>query len=114
MRKDAGTLMGAANLGVCIEPVRGGWVALGSGGYEWVFLSLAIFAAMNILAIGWTFPETARNVVGDGNIDPGTWGKTWLSVFGLWFVGRKEGNWPWKMEEIWKSPGKSGKNRLHC
>lgn len=35
--KMLGPLMGAANLPVCIGPVIGGWVALGSGSYEGVF-----------------------------------------------------------------------------
>jgi len=28
-------------------------------------------------------------VVGTGSIERGVWGKTWLSVLGLWLVGRK-------------------------
>ncbi|MCJ1244024.1 hypothetical protein MMC30_001221 [Trapelia coarctata] len=87
--KMLGPLMGAANLAVCIGPVIGGWVALGSGSYEWVFWSLVIFGGINLLAIGWTFPETARNVVGNGSIIPGVWGQTWSSALGLWLVGRK-------------------------
>jgi len=48
-----------------------------------------IFGGTNLLAIGWTFPETARNVVGNGSIEPGVWGKTWSSVLKLRLVGRK-------------------------
>lgn len=82
-------LMGAANLAVCSGPVIGGWVALGSGSCEWVFWCLMIFGGMNLFAIGWTFPETTRNVVGNGSIEPGVWGKTWSGVLKLRLVGRK-------------------------
>ena len=88
--KMLGPLMGAANLAVCIGPVVGGWVALGSGSYEWVFWSLVIFGGMSFLAIGWTFPETAKNVVGNGSIEPGVWGRTWSSILGFWLAGKKK------------------------
>lgn len=35
--------LGAANLAVCLGPVIGGLVVLGSGSYEWVFWALVVF-----------------------------------------------------------------------
>ncbi len=75
-----GPVMAATNLGACIGPVIGGWVAVGSRGYEWVFWCLVIFGALLIGAIGFGLPETSRKVVGNGSIKAIGWERTWWSV----------------------------------
>lgn len=75
--KMQGVFLAAGNLGPCIGPVIGGWVALGSQSLEWVFWCLVIFGGTALMAIGWIFPETGRNVVGNGNVQAKGWGKTW-------------------------------------
>ncbi|TVY68622.1 Itaconate transport protein [Lachnellula suecica] len=72
-----GPMMGAANLAVCIGPIIGGWVALGSGGYEWVFWALVMFGGSVFALVGFFLPETARVVVGNGSISPKKWRRTW-------------------------------------
>lgn len=75
-----GPTMGAANLAVCLGPVIGGLVALGSGSYEWVFWALVIFGGSVFLFVGVGLPETARSVVGNGNVEATGWGKSWWSL----------------------------------
>jgi MFS family permease len=75
-----GPIMAAANLAVCIGPVIGGWVALGSGGYEWVFWSLVIFGGTVLWVVGWAFPETARSRVGNGSLKATGLSRTWWSI----------------------------------
>lgn len=77
-----GPVMAVTNLGACIGPLVGGWVALGSGGYEWVFWSLLIFGGVVLGTIGGWLPETGRNVVGNGSVGARKWSKTWWSLFG--------------------------------
>ena len=47
-----GPTMGAANLAVCLGPVIGGLVALGSGNYEWVFWAMVIFGVSVFILVG--------------------------------------------------------------
>lgn len=75
-----GPTMGAANLAVCLGPVIGGLVALGSGSYEWVFWALVIFGGSVLLLVGFGLPETARSIVGNGSVEATGWGKTWWNV----------------------------------
>ena len=75
-----GPTMGAANLAVCLGPVFGGLVALGSGSYEWVFWALVIFGGSVFLFVGFGLPETARSIVGNGNVEATGWGKSWWSI----------------------------------
>lgn len=82
--KMLGPVMAATNLGSCIGPIIGGWVALGSGGYEWVFWSLLIFGFVVLGTIGGWLPETSRNVVGNGSVGAKRWAKTWWNLFGEW------------------------------
>ncbi len=74
-----GPTMGAANLAVCLGPVIGGLVALGSGSYEWVFWALVIFGGGVFLFVGFGLPETARSVVGNGSVQATGWGMSWWS-----------------------------------
>ena len=78
--KMQGFFLAAGNLGPCIGPVIGGWVALRSGNLEWVFWCLVIFGGAALTAIGWGFPETGRNVVGNGNLQVEGWSRTWWSI----------------------------------
>lgn len=85
-----GPAMGAANLAVCIGPVIGGWVALGSGSYEWVFWCLVIYGVSVVVVVGIGLPETARSVVGNGETEPRWWGKTWWHLAIMWWRARKD------------------------
>ncbi|MCJ1401863.1 hypothetical protein MMC11_005080 [Xylographa trunciseda] len=83
-----GPTQGAANLAVCLGPVVGGWVALGSGSFEWVFWALVIFGALVFVIVGMALPETARNVVGNGGFKPTGWARTWWSM--LWMFWKQK------------------------
>ena len=72
--------MGAANLAVCLGPVIGGLVALGSGNYEWVFWALVIFGGSVFLFVAVGLPETARSIVGNGDVEATGWGRSWWSL----------------------------------
>lgn len=82
-----GFAIGGANLATCLGPVVGGWIALGSGGFEWVFWALVIFGAGVLLLVGMALPETGRNVVGNGSVETRGWRQTWWSAL----RGRKKG-----------------------
>ena len=75
-----GSTQSTANLAVCLGPVIGGWVALGSGGSTWVFWALVIFGGTVLFIVGVALPETARNVVGNGSLEATGWYKTWWST----------------------------------
>ncbi|KAL8670997.1 MAG: hypothetical protein Q9168_004489 [Polycauliona sp. 1 TL-2023] len=83
-----GPAMGAANLAVCIGPVVGGWTAQASGSYEWVFWCLVIYGCLVVLTVGFGLPETARNVVGNGETKTGCWEKTWWDLLIVWRKNR--------------------------
>lgn len=87
-----GPTMGAANLAVCLGPVIGGLVALGTGSYEWVFWALVIFGGSVFLFVGLGLPETARKIVGNGTVEATGWGKSWWSF--LRGRATKKGNFP--------------------
>ena len=72
--------MGAANLAVCLGPVFGGLVALGSGSYEWVSWALVIFGGSVFLLVGVGLPETARSIVENGTVEATGWGKSWWNL----------------------------------
>ena len=57
----------ALNLGACVGPVVGGWVAFTSGSYEWVFWALVMVGGTLWLGVSTLLPETARNIVGNGS-----------------------------------------------
>jgi len=57
----------ALNLGACVGPVVGGWIAYTSGSYEWVFWVLVIVGAILLLGVATLLPETARTVVSNGS-----------------------------------------------
>ena len=76
----------ALNLGACLGPVVGGWVAFTSGSYEWVFWALVIVATILLISVLAFLPETARNVVqnGSGRAQEKWWERSWLSLFMSW------------------------------
>ncbi|KAI9716726.1 MAG: hypothetical protein M1828_007588 [Chrysothrix sp. TS-e1954] len=77
-----GPTQSAANLAVCLGPVIGGWVALGSHGFVWVFWALVIFGGTVFILIGIALPETARSLVGNGNRRVRPWRRTWFKILG--------------------------------
>ena len=83
-----GPTQGAANLAVCIGPILGGWVALGSGGFAWVFWALVIFGATVLLCVGFALPETARSVVGNGGLGATGCHSTWTAILLSWLRGK--------------------------
>lgn len=85
-----GLTMGATNLAVCMGPLVGGWVALGSGSHEWVFWCLMIYGGLIVTIVGLFLPETARNVVGNGEGQTKWWGKTWWDLTMVWRRDQKE------------------------
>ena len=89
----------ALNLGTCVGPIVGGWVALKSGSYNWVFWFLVIIGTVLLVSVGGLLPETARKVVGNGSVKTKRWWeRTWLSFLREWSkrtwekTGRSEGN----------------------
>lgn len=79
--KMLGPMLSTCNAISAVGPVIGGAVALSTGGYTWVFLALLIIAVICLLLAGFTLPETARNVVGNGTKPAhGVW-RTWWSFF---------------------------------
>ena len=58
----------ALNLGACVGPIIGGWVAYTSGSYEWVFWVLVIVGAILLLGVGALLPETACPPCGAGTL----------------------------------------------
>lgn len=85
-----GPTQGAANLAVCVGPVLGGWIALASGGFQWVFWALTIFGVSVWLVVGVALPETARNVVGNGSSERRGWQRPWWEVIKKKGTKRKE------------------------
>ncbi|MCJ1424394.1 hypothetical protein MMC29_002282 [Sticta canariensis] len=76
--KMIGPVSMALNLGTCVGPVVGGWIAFKSGDYDWVFWFLFMVGAVLLVAVGGFLPETARNVVGNGSVEAGRWWEmTW-------------------------------------
>ncbi|KAK5197112.1 hypothetical protein LTR99_000530 [Exophiala xenobiotica] len=72
----------ALNLGACVGPVVGGWVAFSSGSFEWIFWALVITGGLLLILVGTFLPETARPLVGngDGRAALPWWNWTWLKL----------------------------------
>jgi MFS family permease len=84
-----GPMMALTNLGPCIGPVIGGWIALWTGGFKGVFWFLLIYAAAVLVTLGCFFPETSRNVVGNGSFRVDSWRRTWWSFLNEWVKRRR-------------------------
>jgi multidrug resistance protein len=81
--QDRGTYMGWVNggalAGPAIGPVLGGILAQFLG-WRAIFWFLVIFTGILMLPLIVVFPETCRNVVGNGSIPPQRWNRDLLSV----------------------------------
>lgn len=79
------------NLGACVGPVIGGLVAFTSGTYEWVFWALVVVGGILLVGVGAFLPETARNVVGNGNAiaQQKWWERSWWSLGKKWIQNRR-------------------------
>lgn len=83
--KMVGPVSMALNLGTCVGPIFGGWVAYKAKNYNWVFWFLVIVGAILLVAVGAFLPETARNVVGNGSVRAGRWWeRTWGVILWDW------------------------------
>lgn len=83
--KMVGPVSMALNLGTCVGPIVGGWVAYKAKNYNWVFWFLVIVGAILLVAVGAFLPETARNVVGNGSVRAGRWWeRTWGVILWDW------------------------------
>jgi predicted MFS family arabinose efflux permease len=71
----------------------GGLVAFTSGSYEWVFWALTAVGIALLLGVGAFLPETARNVVANGNASKQQkwWERSWWSLVKDW-VGKGRRN----------------------
>jgi multidrug resistance protein len=87
-----GPLSMALNLGACVGPVIGGWVAYTSGSYHWVFWALVIIGGVIWLAVMIMLPETARNVQRnrDGGKGYDFWEQSCWSLGRKWFQNRQK------------------------
>lgn len=75
-----GPMLSTCNDISAVGPVIGGAVALSTGSVKWVFFALFIVASLCVVLVGFTLPETARTVVGNGSVPAvGIW-RTWWSV----------------------------------
>jgi MFS family permease len=67
-----------------LGPVIGGALAMKTEGHRGVFVALLVVAVLCLLLVGFTIPETARGIVGNGDGDgtvTGIW-RTWISFLG--------------------------------
>lgn len=73
-----GPMLATCNAISAIGPVIGGAIALTTEGPKWVFMALLVIAVLCFLAVGFTVPETARVVAGNGSRPVhGIW-RTWM------------------------------------
>ena len=71
-----GPMLAMGNVGTCIGPIIGGWIALASGSFVWAFWALFIFGVVMLVAMAMVLPETARNVVGNGSVMDDRWNQS--------------------------------------
>ncbi|KAK8078895.1 hypothetical protein PG994_002702 [Apiospora phragmitis] len=68
---------------VAVVSERGGMLgpmqSFCNGAYAWIFLALFIVAVVCLALIGFTLPETARNIVDDGSLTPPKISKLWCT-----------------------------------
>ncbi|MCJ1365438.1 hypothetical protein MMC16_004559 [Acarospora aff. strigata] len=67
--KMLGPVLAAGNVGTCVGPLIGGWIAFKSSSFRWVFWALVIYGAGMLAALALLMPETARFVVGNGSVN---------------------------------------------
>ncbi|KAK4446798.1 major facilitator superfamily domain-containing protein [Podospora aff. communis PSN243] len=78
--KMIGAMMGFCNGLSAVGPVIAGVLASSTGGYVWVFVVLVVISGVTFVLIGFTMPETARVVVGNGEAEVKGLGRTWWSL----------------------------------
>lgn len=90
---ERGKFMGLAQLGPmaapAIAPVLGGILSQFLG-WRSLFWFLTILAAVYLILSGISFPETGRNVVGDGSIPPQGWNMSLLNYMEIRKMNRNE------------------------
>jgi MFS family permease len=74
-----GPAMIATNLGPSIGPLVGG-ILLARAGWRWVFWLLVIAGAAFLAILAALFPETGRNVVGNGSVTAPRWNRSLLQL----------------------------------
>ncbi|KAI9829317.1 MAG: hypothetical protein M1819_006380 [Sarea resinae] len=77
-------------LGPSLSPVLGGLLSQFCG-WKWIFWFLVIFSAAFYVPFLLFFPETCRNIVGDGSIPPSKWCQSLPSLYKEWKMA-KAGN----------------------
>lgn len=63
-----------------LGPILGGIISQYAG-WKWIFGFLAILAAVFFIPLILFFPETCRNIVGDGSIPPPKWNRSLLNHY---------------------------------
>ncbi|KAI0841929.1 MFS general substrate transporter [Hypoxylon sp. FL0890] len=75
-----GPMLSTCNAISAVGPVIGGAVTLGTSGVEWVFWALLFISSFCFIVAGFTLPETAQCVVGNGSKAAGGIWRTWSSL----------------------------------
>ncbi|KAL6717101.1 hypothetical protein ACLMJK_005016 [Lecanora helva] len=79
---ERGRFMGIAQFGPmaapAIAPILGG-ILTQFLGWRWLFWFLTILAVVYLIPMAMTFPETGRNIVGNGSIPPQGWNMSLLN-----------------------------------
>lgn len=73
--KYMGWVLSGAMIGPAIGPILGGIISEFAG-WRWIFWFLAILAGCFLIPFLIAFPETGRNVVGNGSIPPQPWNRS--------------------------------------
>ena len=89
--KMLGPVLAAGNVGTCVGPIVGGWVALESGSFHGAFWALVGFGGLMLAALALLIPETARNVVGNGSIKESQWNQPLWCIFRQCWHNRSTG-----------------------
>jgi MFS family permease len=79
--KMLGPVLAAGNVGTCMGPIVGGWVVFESGGFHGAFWALVGFGGLMLAALALLIPETARNVVENGNVKDSQWNQPLWGTF---------------------------------
>lgn len=81
--KMLGPMLSFCNGISAVGPVIGGAVAKSTGAYTWIFLALLAVALICFVLVGFTLPETARPLVGNGSVPAKGLSRTWWSILRL-------------------------------
>lgn len=106
--KMLGPMLSTCNAISAVGPVGAGAVALRTSGSSWIFLALLLIAVICLLLVGFTLPETARNIAGNGTKPVhGVWRTWWSFIRGEEQVCRSERRADDATEERLRVGGKS-------